>query len=57
MGDEKCRHEDLEFLGGQRTEGGENLYFRCKRCGDVLIILPGGKSGYIVRGVKPNAPQ
>lgn len=55
--EEECRHEELEFLGGQRTEGGENLYFRCKRCGDVLIILPGGKRGYIVRGLKTSARQ
>ena len=55
--EEECRHEELEFLGGQRTEGGENLYFRCKRCGDVLIILPGGKRGYIVHGLKTSARQ
>ncbi len=49
---ESCQHGELEFLGGQRTEGGENLYYRCKKCGDVLIILPGGKGGFIIRGVK-----
>ncbi|MCS7146269.1 MAG: hypothetical protein RMJ28_01890 [Nitrososphaerota archaeon] len=52
---EKCRHEEVEFLGSQRTEGGLNLYFRCKRCGDVIIVLPDGKRGFVVRGLKPNA--
>lgn len=55
MAEERCRHEELEFLGGQRTEGGENLYFRCKKCGDVIIILPGSKGGYVVPGVKTSS--
>ncbi|MEM0381588.1 MAG: hypothetical protein QW059_03315 [Nitrososphaerota archaeon] len=57
MREERCRHEELEFLGGQRTEGGENLYFRCKVCGDVIIVLPDRKKGYIIRGVKPTFPR
>lgn len=50
MGEKPCSHDELDFLGSQRTEGGENLYFRCKKCGGVLIVLPGGKRGFIIPG-------
>lgn len=37
-----CKHEELEFIGRQRAEKGYNEYFRCKRCGAVLIFTPEG---------------
>jgi hypothetical protein len=45
-----CDHSDLEYLGSQRTEGGSNLYYRCKLCGSVIIVLPSGKQIYIIKG-------
>ena len=35
---EKCPHDKLELLGTERTERGENKYYRCLRCGNVLIL-------------------
>lgn len=48
--DDGCGHEDLEYLGSQRTEGGENRYFRCRKCGDVLVVLPDGSRAYVIKG-------
>ena len=35
---ERCPHDDLELLGEQKGERGVNIYFRCKKCGNVLIL-------------------
>ncbi|MDJ0274718.1 MAG: hypothetical protein QXO17_07535 [Nitrososphaerota archaeon] len=47
MASKGCAHEDLEFLGSQRTEDGENKYFRCRRCGGVLVVTPQMKAYYV----------
>ena len=45
MGSRECAHEDLEFLGSQRTDEGENKYFR--RCGGVIVVTPQMKAYHI----------
>lgn len=35
---EKCPHEKIEFLGDEKGETGVNKYFRCLKCGNVLIL-------------------
>ncbi|MEM4576620.1 MAG: hypothetical protein QW701_04050 [Candidatus Nezhaarchaeales archaeon] len=37
-----CLHDKLELLGEQRGEKGVNKYFRCLRCGNVLILSENG---------------
>ncbi|MEM3906020.1 MAG: hypothetical protein QXZ17_04000 [Nitrososphaerota archaeon] len=49
MEEKECAHSDLEYLGSQRTEGGENLYYRCKFCHAVLIVTPRGKHVYVIK--------
>ncbi len=38
----RCSHEEIEFLGEQRGESGVNKYYRCLRCGSVLILSEEG---------------
>ena len=37
-----CNHEKLEYLGGEKTDGGFNQYFRCLECGAVIVMTPSG---------------
>lgn len=39
--EKKCSHE-VEFLGEQRGMKGSNKYYRCKRCGIVLVFSEDG---------------
>ena len=50
-----CRHESLEYLGDQKTDNGVNAYRRCKNCGVLLVMTPGGKL-IGIPGVKPDQP-
>ncbi|MCS7095238.1 MAG: hypothetical protein NZ988_05485 [Thaumarchaeota archaeon] len=43
-----CYHEDLEWLGSQRSDEGENRYYRCKRCLGVIVITPKGEKVYYI---------
>jgi hypothetical protein len=47
MGSRECAHDDLEFLGSQRTDEGENKYFKCRRCGGVIVVTPQMKAYHI----------
>jgi len=38
----KCAHDKLEYLGDQKGERGVNKYYRCMRCGSVLILSEDG---------------
>jgi uncharacterized Zn finger protein len=40
--EEKCPHEKVELLGEQKGEKGTNKYFRCQKCGNVLILSEEG---------------
>ena len=35
-----CKHENLEFVGEQKTDSGVNSYYRCKSCEMLLIMTP-----------------
>ncbi len=35
-----CRHGSLEFVGEQKTDEGVNAYYKCKDCGDLLVVTP-----------------
>ncbi len=38
----ECPHEKVEFLGEQKGEDGVNRYYRCLKCGSVLILSEDG---------------
>ena len=40
--EEKCTHEKVELLGEQKGEKRTNKYFRCQKCGSVLILSEEG---------------
>lgn len=42
IGTSKCPHDKIEFLGEQKGEKGANKYFRCQKCGNVLILSEEG---------------
>ncbi|MCS7367485.1 MAG: hypothetical protein NDF52_06365 [archaeon YNP-WB-062] len=46
----KCLHGEVEFLGEQRGERGTNKYYRCLKCGAVLILSEEGVLYEIPRG-------
>lgn len=50
----ECKHEQIELLGIEKGEKGVNKYFRCLRCGNVLILSEDGRL-YEIRGVKKQA--
>ena len=33
---EECEHE-LDYVGSQETGKGANQYFKCKKCGSVIV--------------------
>ena len=35
----ECSHGEIEFLGEQKGERGANRYYRCLKCGSILILL------------------
>ncbi|MEM2914476.1 MAG: hypothetical protein QXZ25_05335 [Candidatus Bathyarchaeia archaeon] len=38
----KCPHGEVELLGVQKGEKSANKYFRCLKCGSVLILSEEG---------------
>jgi hypothetical protein len=44
----ECRHEELEFLGDQKSEGGYNKYYRCKLCRHVIVIMASGDRAIVL---------
>ena len=47
----QCRHESLGYVGEQKTDDGVNAYYKCKACGDLLVVTPSRK----VIGIKGTA--
>jgi hypothetical protein len=37
----QCEH-DLHYVGEQKAEKGNNRYFRCSKCGSVIIRADNG---------------
>ncbi len=52
VSEEECSHDELEFLGSEKTEGGANKYYRCLKCRAVIVVPPEGDVAYVVPGVK-----
>jgi ribosomal protein S26 len=48
---EKCNHE-LEYLGSEKGEKGDNRYFRCKKCGCVIVRDDEGNKFEIPSGLE-----
>ncbi|MEM2093607.1 MAG: hypothetical protein QXY34_00130 [Candidatus Bathyarchaeia archaeon] len=38
----KCSHGEVEFLGEQRGDRGVNRYYKCRKCGVVLVLSEDG---------------
>ena len=38
----ECAHGEAELLGEQKGERGSNRYYRCLKCGSVLILSEEG---------------
>jgi hypothetical protein len=38
----ECCHGEVELLGEQKGEKGSNKYYRCLKCGNVLILSEEG---------------
>lgn len=38
----KCTHGDVEFIGEQKGERGVNRYYKCRKCGSVLVLSEDG---------------
>ena len=38
----ECSHDEVELLGEQKGERGPNRYYRCFKCGSVLILSEEG---------------
>ncbi|RLI81612.1 hypothetical protein DRP04_05715 [Archaeoglobales archaeon] len=39
---EECSHGEVELLGEQKGEKGVNRYYKCLKCGAVLILSENG---------------
>ena len=46
-----CKHADLEPVGEQKTDNGVNSYFRCRACGEMVVVMP-DRSAFGVKGVQ-----
>ena len=40
--EKECSHGEVELLGEQKGERGSNRYYRCLKCGSVLILSEEG---------------
>lgn len=38
----KCDHGQVKYLGEQKGEKGVNRYYKCLKCGAVLILSENG---------------
>jgi uncharacterized OB-fold protein len=44
----KCPHGKVELLGHQKTEKGNILYYKCLRCGSVLVLSEKKDALYVI---------
>ncbi|MDA4124335.1 MAG: hypothetical protein OK438_02610 [Thaumarchaeota archaeon] len=51
-----CKHETLEYVGEQKTDDGVNMYYKCKACGDMLVVTPERKV-IAIKGIQPDEPS
>lgn len=38
-----CKHQTLDHLGNQKTDEGVNSYYKCRACGNLLVVTPSRK--------------
>jgi ribosomal protein S26 len=38
----ECSHGEVKLLGEQKGEKGTNKYFKCLKCGNVLVLSEDG---------------
>ena len=46
----KCSHGKVEFLGEQKGEKSANRYFRCLKCGSILVLSEEGTLYEVPKG-------
>ncbi|MEM3702897.1 MAG: hypothetical protein QXX79_00525 [Candidatus Bathyarchaeia archaeon] len=51
MSEQKCSHNEIELLGEEKGEKGTNKYYKCLKCGSVLVLSEDGVL-YEVPGVE-----
>jgi len=39
---EECKHGEVELLGEQKGDRGVNRYYRCLKCGCILVLSEDG---------------
>jgi len=47
---EKCSHDEVELLGEQKGERSVNRYYKCLKCGSVLVLSEEGALYEVPRG-------
>ncbi|MBC7130676.1 hypothetical protein H5T51_05600 [Candidatus Bathyarchaeota archaeon] len=60
----KCTHSEVELLGEQKAERGTNRYYKCLKCGDVLVLsedgtlyeIPAAKAEEITKNLRRKQP-
>jgi hypothetical protein len=40
---EACRHTDLEFIGYEKSDVGQNKYMRCRSCHRLIVVTAEGR--------------
>jgi len=51
----ECKHEQLEFVGLEKTDAGQNKYMTCKTCGSLIVVTAAGKV-ISVKGIDSQSP-
>ncbi len=49
-----CSHSEVELLGEQKGERGMNRYYKCLKCGSVLVLSEDGVLYEVPKGDKSN---
>jgi len=42
LSEKECSHDDLEYLGSEKTGTGANKYYKCLNCRSVLVLSDEG---------------
>ncbi len=46
----------MEYVGEQKTDDGVNVYYKCKACGDMLVVTP-ERNVIAVKGIQSGDPS
>jgi uncharacterized Zn finger protein len=50
--EKRCSHGEVELLGEEKGESGVNKYYRCLKCGSVLVLSEEGILYEVPKGNK-----